>query len=41
LGLSEFRGLRQLEEEFNKLKRLVAKLSLDKAILQVVLAKKL
>ena len=33
--------LRQLEEENNKLKLLVADLSLDKAMLQDVLAKKL
>jgi putative transposase len=34
------RRLRQLEEENAKLKRLVADLSLDKAMLQDVLAKK-
>jgi len=33
--------LRQLEEKCNRLKRLVADLSLDKAMLQDVLAKKL
>jgi putative transposase len=33
--------LRQLEEENGKLKRIVADLSLDKAMLQHVLAKKL
>ena len=38
---SEMRRLRQLEEENTKLKKLVADLSLDKAILQDVLAKKL
>ncbi|KWF18982.1 Hin recombinase [Burkholderia pseudomultivorans] len=38
---SELRRLRQLEEENTKLKRLVADLSLDKAMLQDVLAKKL
>lgn len=38
---SELRRLRQLEEENAKLKRLVADLSLDKAMLQDVLAKKL
>ena len=38
---SEMRRLRQLEEENTKLKRLVADLSLDKAMLQDVLAKKL
>jgi len=41
LGPSELRRLRQLEEENSKLKRLVADLSLDKAMLQDVLAKKL
>ncbi len=41
LGPSELRRLHQLEEENNKLKRLVADLSLDKAMLQDVLAKKL
>jgi putative transposase len=41
LGPSEVRRLRQLEEENTKLKRLVADLSLDKAMLQDVLAKKL
>jgi putative transposase len=41
LGPSELRRLRQLEEENNKLKRLVADLSLDKAMLQEVLSKKL
>ncbi len=40
LGPSELRRLRQLEEESNKLKRLVAYLSLDKAMLQAVVAKK-
>lgn len=39
LGPSELRRLRQLEEENTKLKRLVADLSLDKAMLQDVLAK--
>lgn len=38
---SEVKRLRQLEEENAKLKRLVADLSLDKAMLQDVLAKKL
>ncbi len=37
---SELRRLRQLEEENRKLKQLVADLSLDKAMLQAVLAKK-
>ncbi len=41
LGVSELRRLRQLEEENRKLKRLVADLSLDKAMLQEVLSKKL
>jgi len=41
LGPSEVRRLRQLEEENAKLKRRVADLSLDKAMLQDVLAKKL
>ena len=41
LGVSELRRLRQLEEENRKLKQLVADLSLDKAMLQEVLAKKL
>lgn len=41
LGSSELRRLKQLEEENTKLKRLVADLSLDKAILQDVLSKKL
>ncbi len=40
LGPSELRKLRQLEEENQKLKRLVADLSLDKAMLQDVLSKK-
>ena len=41
LGPSELRRLKQLDEENSKLKRLVADLSLDKAMLQDVLAKKL
>lgn len=41
LGPSELRRLRQLEEECNRPKRLVADLSLDKAMLQDVLARKL
>ena len=40
LGLSELRELRQLREENRKLKALVADLTLDKHILQEVLAKK-
>jgi putative transposase len=38
LGLSEFRELRQLGEENGKLKRLVADLSLDRYILQEIVA---
>ncbi len=38
---SEMKRLRQLEEENTKLKRIVADLSLDKALLQDVLSKKL
>lgn len=41
VGVSELRELRQLREENNKLKRLVADLALDKHILQEVVAKKL
>ncbi len=41
LGLSELRELRQLHEENGKLKRLVADLSLDRHILQEIVAKKL
>ncbi|MDB5825278.1 MAG: Mobile element protein [Herminiimonas sp.] len=41
LGPSELRRLRQLEEENTKLKKLVADLSLDKAMLQDVRSKKL
>lgn len=40
MGVSDVRELRQLREENSKLKRLVADLSLDKHILQEVLAKK-
>lgn len=40
LGVSDLRELRQLREENARLKRLVADLSLDKHILQEVLAKK-
>lgn len=39
--LKKLKKLKQLEEENSKLKRLVADLSLDKAMLQDVLAKKL
>jgi putative transposase len=38
---SEVRRLKQLEEENSRLKRMVADLSLDKAMLQDVLSKKL
>jgi len=41
LGLNELRELRQLREENGKLKRLVADLSLDKHILQEIVARKL
>ena len=41
VGPSELRRLRQLEEENRKLKQIVANLSLDKAMLQAVVAKKL
>lgn len=40
MGVAELRRLKQLEEENCKLKRLVADLSLDKAMLQDVLSKK-
>jgi len=40
-GLTEIRKLKQLEEENRKLKSLVADLSLDKHMLQEVIAKKL
>lgn len=40
LGVSELKELNQLREENTRLKRLVADLSLDKHILQEVLAKK-
>ncbi len=39
MGVLELRRLKQLEEENSKLKRLVADLRLDKAILQDVLRK--
>ena len=38
---SEMKRLRQLEDENTKLKRIVTDLSLDKAMLQNVLSKKL
>jgi putative transposase len=41
LGLSELRELRQLRDENSKLKRLVADLSLDRHVLQEIVAKKL
>jgi len=41
LGPSEVRRLRQLEEEERKFKQIVADLSLDKAMLQALVAKKL
>lgn len=41
MGVSELGRLRQLEEENNRLKKLVADLSVDKHILQEVLSKKL
>lgn len=41
VGVSELRRLRQLEEENNQLKKLVADLSLDKHMLQEVIKKKL
>ncbi len=40
MGIAELRRLRQLEDENKKLKNLVADLSLDKAMLQDVLSKK-
>jgi putative transposase len=39
LGMGELRRLRQLEEENNKLKQIVADLPLDKQMLQDVLKK--
>lgn len=41
MGITELRKLKQLEDENRKLKRLVADLSLDKHMLQEVIAKKL
>ena len=41
MGTGEVRRLRQLEEENKRLRQLVADLSLDRKILQEVLAKKL
>ena len=40
LGVSELRRLRQLEDETNRLKRLVADLTLDKHMLSEALRKK-
>jgi len=40
LGISELRRLKQLEDDNRQLKKLVADLSLDKQMLQDVLAKK-
>jgi len=40
MGATEVRRVRQLEDEMKRLKHLVADLSLDKHILQEVLAKK-
>ena len=40
MGLTKLRRLRQLEEENQRLKRLVADLSLDKEMLQEVIKKK-
>ena len=41
LGVQELRELRQLREENNRLKRMVADLSLDRQILQEIVQKKL
>jgi len=41
MGVTELRKLKQLEDENRKLKQLVADLTLDKHILQEVLAKKI
>lgn len=40
MGVTELRRLRQLEEENQRLKRLVADLNLDKEMLQEVIKKK-
>ena len=40
MGIAELRRLKQLEDENRKLKNLVADLSLEKAMLQDVLSKK-
>lgn len=41
MGVAEVRRLKQLEEEIRRLKQLVADLSLDKAMLQDALGKRL
>jgi len=41
LGVTELRKMKQMEEELSRLKKLVADLSLDKQMLQEVIAKKL
>lgn len=41
MGVAELRRLKQLEEENRRLKQLVADLTLDKSMLQEVVAKKL
>jgi len=41
MGIAELRRVKQLEEENQRLKRLVADLTLDKQMLQEVLTKKL
>jgi putative transposase len=41
MGIAELRRVKQLEDENQRLKRLVADLTLDKQMLQEVLAKKL
>jgi putative transposase len=41
MGVTELRKIRSLEDENRKLKRLVADLSLDKHMLQEIVAKKL
>jgi len=41
MGVTELRRLRQLEDENARLKKLVADLTLDKHILNEVIAKKL
>ncbi len=40
MGIAEVRRLKQLEDENRRLKQMVADLSLDKAMLQDVLSKK-